>query len=292
MISSPKNRWLKDIRRLRRCKDDGRLLLEGPHLVAEALDAGIELEVTLATRPFLDAALDAARDAAETDADCELARLLARLPRSPLEVEAALLDELADADSPKGLVAIGRRQPCRLADIPLPREVPDGLGAVYVYADGIQDPGNLGALARVAEAAGTVALLAGPGCCRLQHPRALRASAGSLLRLPAVDHAHITDVDAHLGAGSAPLPRWLSLHPRDGTDLYSDRFWADLSGPIVLAVGSEGPGLGDAVAARTDDFLTIPMHGPVESLNATVAAAVALFEIARRGQDQATGSLH
>lgn len=280
MISSSKNRWLKDIRRLRRSKGDGRLLLEGPHLLAEALDAGIELEATLATREFLEAAHGS--DAAEAGSDT--ARLLARLPRPPLEVDAALLNELADADSPQGLVAIGRRRPCRLADIGPTGQAPESLRDVYVYADGIQDPGNFGALARVAEGSGAVALFAGPGCCRLEHPRALRSSAGSLLRLPAVESVVVGDVDAHLSlTGAAPGPRWLSLHPRDGTDLYSDDFWAEVTGPIVLAVGGEGPGLGEEVARRTDDYLTIPMRGPVESLNATVAAAVALFEIARRG---------
>lgn len=273
MIRSPKNRWLKDIRRLRRSKDGGRLLLEGPHLVMEALDADFALEAALATRGFLDAASE--------DEECQ--QLLARLPRPPLEVDANLLDELADADSPKGLVAIASRAPCRLADISPAKSQ----RAVYVYADGIQDPGNFGALARVAEAAGALALLAGPGCCRPEHPRALRASAGSLLRLPTVEGVRVDELDEHLGAedeqtGDEPGARWLSLHPRDGTDLYSGAFWSGIAGPIILAVGGEGPGLGNEVARRTDDYLTIPMRGPVESLNATVAAAIALFEIARR----------
>ena len=239
--------------------------------MVEALDAGIELEATLATRDFL--------AGAESDPDSEAARLLRRLPRPPLEVEAALLDELADADSPKGLVSIGRRNRYRLVDIPGAEDVQDSRGRVYVYADGLQDPGNLGALARVAEAAGAVALFLGPGCCRLEHPRALRASAGSLLRLPTVENVRVAEVDAHLSrAGTGRPPRWLSLAPRDGTDLYA----ADVSGPIVVAVGGEGLGLSSAVAERTDEYLTIPMTGPVESLNATVAAAVALFELARR----------
>lgn len=238
------------------------------------------LEATLATRQFLNTALESVGDASRDDD--EAARLLARLPRAPLEVDAALLDELTDADSPKGLVAIGRRVPCRLADIAPPRDAAAPLGSVYVFADGLQDPGNLGALARAAEAAGAIALFAGPGCCRPEHPRALRASAGSLLRLPTVENVQVDDVDEHLGKGAAAGPRWLSLRPRGGTDLYSDRFWADVTGPIVLAVGGEGPGLGHEVARRTDDYLTIPMRGPVESLNATVAAAIALFEINRR----------
>lgn len=265
VISSRKHRWLKDIRRLLRSKDEGRWLLEGPHLLSDAVDAGIELEATLATRDFL----------SSRDTSAESAALLARLPRPPLEVDVRLLAELADADSPQGIVAIARHPPCRLADVPLAPQK-DG---VYVFADGLQDPGNLGALARVAEATGARALAVGPGSCRLEHPRALRASAGSLLRLPAVARATVQGLDERLAdGGSGTAPRWLVLVPRDGTDLYS----ADLGGCLVLAVGGEGQGPGEAVARRADVRLTIPMAGSVESLNATVAAAVALFEIARR----------
>lgn len=265
MISSPKNRWLKDIRRLRRSKDEGRLLLEGPHLLAEALDAGLELEATLATPEVL--------AAATADPESDEAQALGRLDRRPLEVEAALLDELADADSPRGLLAIARVRPLRLQDL----EPSDG---VFVFTDGLQDPGNLGALARVAEAAGARALLLGEGTCRKEHPRALRASAGSLLRLPTVQSVDVAAVDEALGSPSCVprWPRWLALSPRGGTDLYC----AGFDGRVVLAVGGEGPGLGDAVAERTDEFVTIPMQAGVESLNATVAAAVVLFEVARR----------
>ncbi|MDA8019338.1 MAG: RNA methyltransferase [Thermoanaerobaculia bacterium] len=271
MITSARNRWLKDIRRLRRSKDEGRWLLEGPHLLQEALSTGVELEVTLATEEFL--------TAAASYSGSEAARVLRDLPRPPLCVDAALLDDLADADSPKGLVAIARREPCRLADIAVEHEDE----SVYVFADGLQDPGNLGALVRVIEAAGAAGLLLGQGSCRLSHPRAVRASAGSLLRLPAVENVTAGEVDRHLSTGCLTRPtRWLGLAPRGGTDLYS----ADLTGPLVLAVGGEGPGLGSPVAERADELVTIPTAGRVESLNATVAAAVVLFEIARRRREE------
>ena len=91
---------------------------------------------------------------------------------------APLLVELADADSPPGVAAV----------VHLPRGGPDTLprrrGALWVFVDGLQDPGNLGALARVAEAAGAAGLALAPGTVHPNHPRALRGSAGSLLRLP------------------------------------------------------------------------------------------------------------
>jgi TrmH family RNA methyltransferase len=257
MILSRHNKTVKDIRRLRRSKGD-LALLEGPHLLAEALAAGIELEIVLATPSFL--------------ATAEGAALARRLPLSPLELEPELLAELADADSPQGLLAVAR----------LPRPgvsaLPVRAGAPYLYLDGLQDPGNLGALARVAEAAGVAGLALALGTVHPNHPRALRGSAGSLLRLPVATGVTPEALVAHL-AGAAP--RWAALVPRGGTDLYS----TPLSGTLILALGAEGPGLSPAATALADLRLTIPLAPPVESLNAVVAAALVLFEV-RRQQSQ------
>jgi RNA methyltransferase, TrmH family len=266
MIVSRQNKTLKDIRRLRRSKGD-LALLEGPHLVGEALAAGIELETVLATPEIL-----------KSPAGAALAR---RLPVAPLAVAPELLAELADADSPRGLLAVAR----------LPRPGMEGLpvrpGAAYLYLDGLQDPGNLGALARVAEAAGAAGLALAPGTVHPNHPRALRGSAGSLLRLPVAVGVSVADLDRHLAPAA---PRWAALVPRGGIDLYDSREphgpghleGAPLAGTLLLALGAEGPGLSPEVLARADLRLTIPVAPPVESLNAVVAAALVLFEVRRR----------
>jgi RNA methyltransferase, TrmH family len=254
MISSRQNQRLKDIRRLRRSKGE-HAVLEGPHLVAEAAAAGLSLETVLASSGFL-----------ATPAGAVLFRALGR---APLEVAPELFDGLTDADSPRGVLAVAR----------LPRFGAEALpvrpGAAYLYLDGLQDPGNLGALARVAEAAGAAGLALSPGTVHPNHPRALRASAGSLLRLPVAVDAEPGALDAHLATAR---PRWAALAPRGGLDLWQ----APLDGSLVLAVGSEGPGLRAEVLDRAELRLTISMAAPVESLNATVAAALVLFEIRRR----------
>jgi TrmH family RNA methyltransferase len=254
MITSRQNQRLKDIRRLRRSKGD-RALLEGPHLVQEALAAGIVLEEVLATPAFL--------------ATSEGERLARSFPMPPLEVSPEILEDLTDADSPRGLLAVAR----------LPRfgveALPVCSGRPYLYLDGLQDPGNLGALARVAEAAGAAGLALSPGCAHPNHPRALRASAGSLLRLPLALVAEPGELEAHL---SPSHPRWAALVPRGGENLYQ----ASLGGTLILAVGAEGPGLSSSLLSRVHLRLTIPMEKGVESLNATVAAALVLFEVRRR----------
>lgn len=257
MISSRQNQRLKDIRRLRRSKGERqeRALLEGPHLVAEAVAAGLEIESVLATPGFL-----------TTGAGERLARAL---PAAPLEVAPEIFDDLTDADSPRGVLAVARLPRSGAEALPLREGLP------YLYLDGLQDPGNLGALARVAEAAGAAALALSPGSVHPNHPRALRASAGSLLRLPLA-----IDVDPEtLGRWLAPLrPLWAALATRGG-----ESFWtAPFPATLILAVGAEGPGLSPAVLAQADLHLTIPIEPPVESLNATVAAALVLFEARRR----------
>jgi TrmH family RNA methyltransferase len=254
VITSRQNQRLKDIRRLRRSKGD-HALLEGPHLVADALTAGLRLDDILATPDFL--------------ASAEGRRLARSWTVVPLEVDPGLLAEMTDADSPRGVLAV--------AHLPRPgiEALPVLPGRPYLYLDGLQDPGNLGALARVAEAAGAAGLALSPGCVHPNHPRALRASAGSLLRLPVAAGAEPGAVSRHLAAAE---PRWTALVPRDGEALYH----ADLAGTLILSVGAEGPGVSPALLARAGLRLTIPMEPAVESLNATVAAALVLFELRRR----------
>lgn len=258
MIVSRKNRWIKDIRRLRRSKGD-RALLEGPHLIAAARDAGLQFEVVLASPDY----------AQRPDA----AALLDSLDPPAELVLGEILDAAADSDSPRGLIAIAR----------VPRggveALPPVANGVYLFADGLQEPGNLGALARVAEAAGVAGLALAEGSAHPNHPRALRASAGSLLRLPVARETTAQSVDARLAAALESAPTWLALVPRDGEPLYDAELPAS---PLVLAVGAEGPGLGPDTLGRAERRLTLPMRSPVESLNVTVAAALAVFEIARR----------
>lgn len=258
MITSRQNRRLKDIRRLRRSKGSrgGELLLEGPHLITSALEAGVELREVLATSRFLARSEDLLRRLGST---------------TVLEVPAPLLDELADADAPRGIVALARAgwgEDCAV----LRRRGP------ILFVDRIQDPGNLGALARVAEAAGAAGLCLAPGTVDPAHPRALRASAGSLLRLPLVLGAEPPSLRRHLDDLERVPPPWVLLSPHDGEDLYR----ADLWERLVLVVGSEGSGISPELARQAERRVHIPMAPPVESLNVAVAAGIVLFELARR----------
>lgn len=231
------------------------LLLEGRHLLETALDASIEVETVL---------VDADRDQA-------FAELLSRARNAGAEVfrvASGLLREAADTDAPQGIVGLGR------APLPAP-SVPPQAGPAFLL-DGLQDPGNVGALVRSAAAAGCAAGFASPGTCAWWHPRALRASAGAAFRLP----LHWS-FDAEAAAEHCPRP-WIALEAHGGTELWR----ADLPISGTLCVGSEAHGLSPSISAAADLRLTIPISERVESLNATVAASVVLFEWARRRRAQ------
>jgi TrmH family RNA methyltransferase len=252
MIASRENETVKAIRRLRRSKGD-HAILEGPHLVGEALDFGLDLDPILVTPRFL-----------ESDAG----RFLSRKAKRPVkEVEPGILDGLADADSPRGVLAVATLKRPLLAEI---RCVAD---STWLYLDTVQDPGNLGALARIAEGLGASGLLLSPGCADPNHSRALRGSAGSLLRIAAVPG--VTPPAAKSWSGRAT---WIGLDAHDGAIS-----WRDLrvARPIVLALGAEGPGLSDATRAQLDRAVTIPLAGKLESLNVAVAAALVIAELQR-----------
>lgn len=252
-ISSRRNETLKGIRRLRRRQGD-HALLEGPHLLREAIACGLSFESVLFSASYA--------------AGVEAAALAAQLARPPLAVADDLLAELCDADAPRGVLAVARLARTGVERLALPE------GGVALFLDGVQDPGNLGALARVGEAFGVGALLLAAGGCHPNHPRALRASAGSLLRLPVALRATPDAVDQRWSG----QPLWVGLDAHGGQPMPT----AAVRRPLVLVVGAERGELSPQVAARLDARWTIPLAPPVESLNVAVAAGVALFAVTRR----------
>lgn len=258
-ISSRRNETLKGIRRLRRRQGES-AILEGPHLLREALRAGLDLESVLFGAAF-----------SERPEGVELA---SRLTRAPLLVDDGLLSELCDSDAPRGVLAVAALPRGGVETLALTR---DGLA---LYLDGVQDPGNLGALARVAEAFGAEALLLATGSCHPNHPRALRASAGSLLRLPVALQATPSAVDARWAA-SGVRPRWIGLDAHGGEPPRA----ASSPGACVVALGAERGRLDPQVQARLDARWTIPLAPAVESLNVAVAAGIVLHVLCRSRRD-------
>ena len=250
------------VKRFREAGRAGRLddvaLLDGPHLVGEALDAGVQLDVVAF---------------ASTAAEGRLSSLAARCRAAGAQVVTAA-DSLIAAMSPvatsAGVVALARVRPASAGAI-LTADSPQ----VVLLLDGVQDPGNVGAIIRVAEACGATGVIAGPGTADPFGWKALRGSMGSAFRVPVATAASLMDI---IGAARAAGLHLFATGPRDGTPL--DR--ADLRRPSAILLGGEGAGLAQPVFDAADERLTIPMRPPVESLNVSIAAALVLYEAARQ----------
>lgn len=257
-LRSRANPRYKRLRALRDGRGGGELcLVEGPKLLAEALAAGVSLvEAAFAER--------AEKTLAGREA---LAALRERgVPLQRLAPE--LLASLSGTDSSQGVLAIARRPRFRL------EQVFRGTPLVLVI-DGVQDPGNVGALLRSAEAAAATGALLTAGSADPLSWKALRGSMGSAFRLPHVAGFEIVSLLHELaGRGLAVLAT-----AGDGERRYDE---ADFTRPTAIVVGQEGSGLAAAVKQQAAACLRIPLAPPVESLNVGVAGALVLFEAARQ----------
>ncbi len=254
-----------------RCRDaaDGHAderLLDGPHLVADAIDAGLVLPLVMVSEG--------------AEARTEIAALVrrARAAGHPVQrVTPAVLDAASPTRTPVGILALASLDLQEVSRLVVPAP------ALVTVAVGVQDPGNVGTLVRSSEAAGATGFLAAGTTAHPFGWKALRGAMGSSLRLPV---ARAADAVAALGDLQALGLRLVALTADGATDLYE----ADLHGPLAICVGAEGAGLSADERAMADLHLRIPMHAPVESLNVGVAASLVLFEVARQRRESGVGS--
>jgi TrmH family RNA methyltransferase len=263
-VTSRSNPLFKRLRRLKeRGASLGFCLIEGPKLALEAARAGLEVVEAAAT----------ARAESSPAGAAALRELSAR--GTPVRrMSAELLGQLSGADSTQGLIALAKRPTFGID------EVLRGTPLVLVV-DGVQDPGNLGALLRSAEAAAATGALLAEGSADPLAWKALRGSMGSAFRLP---HVRLP-LEAALEALEQRSVTVFAT-AADGDRRYDE---ADLRGPAAIVVGREGSGLSPLVQRRAAARLRIPLAPPVESLNVAVAAALVLFEARRQRTRDARG---
>lgn len=234
------------------------MLVDGPVLVDESLRSDLRV-----TAVFADEDLDPATG------------VLQRARAARIEVATVRSGDLArvlDLVTPRGVVAVVEQPTHRLADV-LAESVRQRRPVVVAVE--LQDPGNAGTLVRVAEAAGAVGVVLTTGSVDPWNPKAVRAAAGSSLRLPVVAGVSVDDVLVGLAAAGLGLLATSAA----GSSFPED---SELGGSFALCIGNEAHGLDHEVLRAADGLVTIPMAGGVESLNAGVAAAVVLFEAARQ----------
>jgi RNA methyltransferase, TrmH family len=238
---------------------DGYCAIEGTRIVEEAIRSGLRFRAVF----FRDSAQERAH------------RLL---PQIGAQVETLLLsDKLFDgavaSDSPQGVAALVRLKQFSLEDIFERAQI----GPILVMA-GLQDPGNLGTIVRSAEAFGSAGVILGEGTVSAFNSKAIRASAGSMFRLPLVTAKSERGIDVVSQRLRTHSVRMFATSSHKGTPLAE----ANLGTPAAIFIGSEGSGLPRGLAAQMDETLAIPHNPHVESLNAGVAASIILYEAARQ----------
>jgi TrmH family RNA methyltransferase len=178
---------------------------------------------------------------------------------------------MVDTESPQGIAALVFPAKHSLKDIVSQKK------GLIVVAAGIQDPGNLGTIIRSAEAFGAAGLILGEGTVSLYNAKTVRASAGSVFRLPCVA-TKLADALRELKKEGTQL---IGTSSHKGVSLEK----ADLRGGLAFVIGSEGAGLPKNVMEQMDEFVKIPQSENVESLNAGVATSIILYEAARQRRE-------
>lgn len=187
------------------------------------------------------------------------------------ETGADELTRICGSPDHQGVVA--EVEPYPYAD---PEVLLDAPNALIVALDQVQDPHNLGAVARSAEAAGATGLVIPDRRAAAVTPTVCKASAGAVEHLAI---ARVRNLADWLVGAKTREGLWTYGAAADGADVYSA---IDLTGPLVLVLGSEGKGLRPRVAAACDALVSIPLRGRTESVNVSAAAAVLLFEAVRQ----------
>ncbi|MDZ7676521.1 MAG: 23S rRNA (guanosine(2251)-2'-O)-methyltransferase RlmB [Acidimicrobiales bacterium] len=241
--------------------------VEGVHAVRELLLAG--------RRRTHEMLVSTERDGAGELAD--IRELAAQYSVSVQEVGRSKLASVARTSAPQGVVARAAPLPEESLDDLLPPDAPSQQPAPFLLAcDGITDPGNLGALLRTAECAGVTGVVLPRHRAVHVTPAVTKAAAG------AVEHLRFAVVGGLPAALKQVTERGALTVGLDMGGSVSIHDLPPVDGPVVVVVGAEGRGLGRLAGERCDVVASVPMAGAVESLNVSVAGALALYEVVRR----------
>jgi TrmH family RNA methyltransferase len=249
-IANPKVKWVRALQTKRKARsEEAVFVVEGVRLAREAVLAEWQARLVLHTEAI---------DPRGRGVVNQLARLGAEVD----VVSEAVMAACSSAETPPGILAV-----LGIPDLRPPQPV-----TLIVVADGLADPGNLGTLLRTAAATGVEAVITTPGTVDAYNPKVVRGAMGAHFRLPI-----LTWDEERLERGLAGLQVWVA-EPGKGEKYYTP----DWRQPAALVIGGEVHGPGRVPVLESARRVHVPMLGATESLNASIAAAVVLCEIARQ----------
>jgi RNA methyltransferase, TrmH family len=238
---------------------EGDCAIEGLRIVEEAIRSGLRFRAVFF------------RESSEDRAERLLPQINAHV--ETLLLPDKLFDSLVPSESPQGVAALVRLKEFSLDDIFERLTV----GPIVAVA-GLQDPGNLGTILRSAEAFGSAGVILGEGTVSIFNSKVVRASAGSIFRLPVIAAKTAGGMETILSSIRDRGVRLIATSSHKGAGLDQ----AKLTGPAAIFIGGEGSGLPRPLMAQMDETLIIPHSDHVESLNAGVATSIMLYEASRQ----------
>jgi TrmH family RNA methyltransferase len=258
-INSRDNQHLKFARRVRERKERDHILIEGKRLCREAVSSAISIEQVFMTDAFDDVVFRSvvARDAAQQ-----------------FILEDRLLNSIADTESPQGIVMIAHRPATRSVEELF--QIREAL-PLWICLEKPNNPANLGAVLRTAEAAGVRGVFLTSNSADPFASKALRASMGSAFRIPIASVEELSDLFEKARSSGITIAAMAAGGKRD----YLEMDWTK---PTLLVVGSEADGLSKEITDTADQLIRIEMKKPVESLNLAVSAGVVMFEAQRQNR--------
>lgn len=259
-ITSAANPRIKEAIRLRErrhAEGENLIVIEGMRVIETALSAGVKIHEIFFTNHFGTGKEGRA-----------ILKTLAKKGVSIIEIAEPLLRKISDTETPQGIIAVVSYEISSLESLPALQN------PLYAVADGVREPGNLGTIARISDAAGADAVILLEETCDILISKAVRATTGSLFHLPVVRSRSETFVKWLHDRGIM-----LTVTSRD-SDL--SVFDAKLDGPVALVFGNEAQGISSVIRKAADLSLKIPIYGKAESINVAMAAAVCIYEAARQ----------
>lgn len=267
IITSPQNEQVKFVKGLSKKKnrdEEGLFAVEGLRGALEGIKSGAPLRRIAVSESF------------SKSLDMETLRGLIKSRGDLLCVRTdvfsdRIFETMCETETPQGIICVfAIREPSEVS------------GESVILLENVQDPGNAGTVIRTADAAGFDAVICGKGCVDVYNPKTIRSTVGSVFHIPVIrSEKNSASVALELKKAGYTL---YAAHPRGGHSCFEEAF----PGKTVIVIGNEANGLSDEMLEACDVCLTIPMPGKAESLNASVAAAILIYEKMRK-RDPAPG---
>ena len=255
-ITGKNNNLIKDIKKLlsssKQRRARGLFVIEGERLVFDVLNSFYDIKYFLITQT-------------QFDKNKKAADAMVQKSEKSFIISEEICDKITDTDNPQGIFAV-----CKIKE----NTFSSLTGKKYIALDHVQDPGNLGAISRTAEALGMDGMIICGGC-DIYNPKALRASMGAMLRIQVMETENLPDFLLH--AENSGFHIYAAVPDSDAEKLTD----TDFSGSSICIIGNEANGISKEVLSVCSKLITIPMPGRAESLNASVAASILMWEMLR-----------